>query len=292
MYCNEREVPLWRVGYERTSVRECFRFPAVYSVGHGDETATCKYRSPESSQGYEYLQATVFPSQDFKHKLCKLSMYMKRICDKALETSFGIIPPRRSFTGTCETSLQQDLSILHSFRYPNIDSSSDHANVDAVQFKPQTKELLVKEHEDKSLFVAEFVPEVDGLEVYDTFSRKWLTFSTSKEQVRAGEWIIVFAGTAASKLNHLYRHEMPLQPCLHRVRKCDDQSRFCVLFEQKYADYVEEAELKQHSPQDLQHWMTNLQPRLNQHAIRNPFPSQSISFEESSTRLSFYIVLI
>lgn len=185
-------MPLWNTGYEKSAVRECFRIP------------TAK-KSNENSQGFSYLDNITFPNDEFKTLCINLNIKLKELVDHCLKLACKVEP-----TG----DFIDDLSVMHSFRYPNETKGS---------FKTQTKELLVKEHIDKSMFVAEFVPNIEGLEIFDTFYNKWLKVN---DHFKSCKQIIIFAGKQCEQFD--------IKPCLHRVCVTPGISRFCVLFEQKY----------------------------------------------------------
>eukprot|EP00924_Labyrinthula_sp_SR-Ha-C_P001307 snap_masked-scaffold_7-processed-gene-19.58-mRNA-1 protein AED:1.00 eAED:1.00 QI:0/0/0/0/1/1/2/0/335 len=207
LYFNEKGYPLWKAGYEKADVRECFHFP---------------------TQLLENKQAINWPSITFKSSVLDISLYLKEICDLTLEHYFGFIPGYNSLVRESD----EDLSVSHLFRYPN-------ANQYGFSDKNQGDDLICNEHIDKSLFVAEICPSVPGLEVFDLKLKKWIMV---EKLLNRESDIILFPGAAAALLSkRLNPIKAQFQGCLHRVRKNENRSRFCLIFEQKFKHYMNEA---------------------------------------------------
>eukprot|EP00644_Phytophthora_capsici_P002306 jgi/Phyca11/528225/estExt2_fgenesh1_pm.C_PHYCAscaffold_270132 len=171
VYLNENGKPFWYAGYEHTSVRDCFR------VACGD------------------MSRLIWPSPEFKNHWLSLQRRMQRICDRALSLTVGYdIEP--SVVSDDHSRSDKDFSVCYGLHYPNIEGSG------------QSETENVFEHVDPSLYVVEPVPSVEGLDVYDPHSKKWLK----------AEKVCRIPGT------------------LHRVRRTPDR-RFCIIYEQKYEEY-------------------------------------------------------
>jgi len=233
VYTNERGMPMWNVGYEKAQVRESWRFPTA-----------CL-----SQAGYEFVDSTSWPDASFKEKNLRLINLLKGVCDRALELAVGLIPERKSFS--CPSHDKEDMCTTHAFQYPNGKENG---------FSPQLPGILVKEHTDKSMFVAEFCPLVRGLEIYDTDSRQWYM---AEDYLSPEKDLILFAGEALANLKHLLI--LPIEPCLHRVVESPGLVRECFIFEQKYVDYINAAKEKKFTKKDVKIWNEQVL-KMSQHS--------------------------
>lgn len=186
IYRNENGTPMWYCGYERTSVRDCFR------VACGDMTRL------------------VWPSEEFERHWLGHQRAMQQICDQALSLTVGYrIDP-------CTQRQDVDFSVCYGVHYPNTAGSG------------QSDTENVFEHVDPSLYVAEPVPSVEGLDVFDQHSQQWITAETT---LNPGKEIVLFCGKALQRCT-----EGRIKGTLHRVRRMPER-RFCVIYEQKYEEY-------------------------------------------------------
>jgi len=204
IYANERGTPMWHVGYERASGRECWRYPVAQ----------------RNSAQHVYLKLTHWPSEEFSSSNLKLLHFMKKICDHALSQSLG--DDERDFSN-CEAD--EDFSTTFAFHYPNSKEKG---------YLPQEPGILVKEHIDNSLFVAEFVPDIKGLEVFDLVSNSWIFVEDFCE---SGKELVLFAGEGIELLEDLL--PIPVKACIHRVAENPGLSRVCFIFDQKYKSYMD-----------------------------------------------------
>ncbi|POM61577.1 hypothetical protein PHPALM_29388 [Phytophthora palmivora] len=156
------------------------------------------------------MSRLVWPSPEFKNHWLALQRRMQRICDRALSLTVGYdIEPSHARS-------DKDFSVCYGLHYPNIDGSG------------QSETENVFEHVDPSLYVVEPVPNVEGLDVYDPYSKQWLK---AEKVCIPGKEIVLFCGHA---LNRATEGRIP--GTLHRVRRTPDR-RFCIIYEQKYEEY-------------------------------------------------------
>ena len=248
IYCNQRQIPLWFVGYEKQKARESFRMP------------TQKY-NPAS--GHNYIDNTKWPNEKFKQAHQELANHMKEVTDFLFHLFLST--GRAKTDGTNKTnidaaaavaaadagalsntstseydfdasllrlsdkftdSVAEDLSVFHSFNYPNTYEDG---------FRPELPGILLKEHKDQSLFVAEFAPKVSGLQVYDLYSEQYILV---EDLCDYGKELIVFAGQGIEDLILGINTPYKIHACKHRVIENLNHSRMCFLFEQKYKSYL------------------------------------------------------
>ena len=112
----------------------------------------------------------------------------------------------------------EDFSLAYCFRYGEDDGGANGGS----------DNTLVGEHADVSLVVVEPVSRVAGLEVFDTYTKRWVCVESV---CVPGKELVVFVGKALSRTSEL--------PALrHRVVKAG-RARLSFLFEQKYAAFFE-----------------------------------------------------
>ena len=188
VYANERGVPMWFVGYERQSMRECLRCAAagIDGVSWGSD------------------------SVGLRSAYAGLAARLQRLCDEALEGLLRSEAPGSVHAARLEDP-GEDFSVCYALHYPNEGSAED---------------VHVGEHRDPSLLVAEPVPEVAGLEIFDEATAEWVAV---EDACAPGLEIVIFAGKALAASAGL--------PALrHRVvADARGRNRFCFIFEQKYA---------------------------------------------------------
>jgi len=110
----------------------------------------------------------------------------------------------------------EDFSLAYCFRYGEDDGGANGG----------ADHILVGEHADVSLVVVEPVARVPGLEVFDTYTKRWVCVESV---CVPGKELVVFVGRALSSKTGL--------PALkHRVVKTG-RARLSFLFEQKYAAF-------------------------------------------------------
>jgi isopenicillin N synthase-like dioxygenase len=115
-----------------------------------------------------------------------------------------------------------DLSVSYGLHYPNETGTG------------QSESENVFEHVDPSLYVIEPVTDVAGLDVFDRASQCWI--SVENECVPHNEWVL-FCGKALERTT-----EARVRGTLHRVTRRPEtanNSRFCYIYEQKYASFFE-----------------------------------------------------
>ena len=112
----------------------------------------------------------------------------------------------------------EDFSLAYCFRYGEDDGGANGGS----------ENTLVGEHADVSLVVVEPVSRVPGLEVFDTYAKRWVCVEAV---CVPGKELVVFVGRALASKTGL--------PALrHRVVKAH-RARTSFLFEQKYAAFFE-----------------------------------------------------
>ncbi|CAM9938434.1 unnamed protein product, partial [Hapterophycus canaliculatus] len=129
----------------------------------------------------------------------------------------------------------EDFSVSYALRYPN--EFADPALVE--------EDLTVGEHVDPSLYVAEPCCGVEGLEIRDRASGRWLPVeavcaglgdegSNSSRSLAAAEGreLVLFGGKALERAT-----EARVRGAPHRVRRGDLGRRHCFIYEQKYAEF-------------------------------------------------------
>lgn len=210
----------------------------------------------------------------FQEENLSVIRLLKEVCDRALELSVGLLPGRSCFSDPSYD--KEDLCTTHAFQYPNIKGDG---------FSPQLPGILVKEHTDKSMFVAEFCPLVRGLEIFDPFTKEWFM---AEDCLSPGKDLIVFAGEAIASLKHLLKFPIGMsitssnlldlthssllffiEPCLHRVVESPGLVRHCFIFEQKYADYMLAGKEQLFSRQQLQTWNSSVLTLQSQHLVED-----------------------
>ncbi|CAM9567290.1 unnamed protein product [Scytosiphon promiscuus] len=140
----------------------------------------------------------------------------------------------RGGTGTedDEDDAGEDFSVSYALRYPN--EFADPALVE--------EDLTVGEHVDPSLYVAEPCCGVEGLEIQDRASGRWLPVeavcaglgdgSSRSLAAAEGRELILFGGKALERAT-----EARVRGAPHRVRRGDLGRRHCFIYEQKYAEF-------------------------------------------------------
>ncbi|KAL7691395.1 putative oxoglutarate/iron-dependent dioxygenase, isopenicillin N synthase [Plasmopara halstedii] len=93
VYVNENGIPFWYMGYEHTSVRDCYR------VACGD------------------MSNLVWPSIEFRSNWLSLQCCLQRICDRALSLTVGFDIVR------CHARPDKDFSVCYGLHYPNVEGS-------------------------------------------------------------------------------------------------------------------------------------------------------------------------
>ena len=229
IFANERGTPLWNVGYEKSNTRECWRFPTAklslaghsydaktrWPGGDGGSNDATAHNNTSNNNNNNNNSSSSQSSNTFRQANLELLQHMRDICDRALSVCLG---------NDSGLTNDDDLNIMHAFHYPN---TTDNG------FAPQLPGILVKQHTDASLFVAEFVPHVRGLEVLDQASREWLMV---EDLFTPGRDVVVFAGEGIELLRGIMKHPVPA--CVHRVAESPGHARSCVIFEQKYKDHM------------------------------------------------------
>lgn len=156
------------------------------------------------------MSRLVWPSPEFKEHWLSLQRRMERICDRALSLTVGYdIAPSHARP-------DENFSVCYGLHYPNIAGSG------------QSETENVFEHVDPSLYVVEPVPSVEGLDVYDPYSKQWLK---AEKVCVPGKEIVLFCGKALERATN-----GRIPGTLHRVRRTPDK-RFCIIYEQKYEEY-------------------------------------------------------
>eukprot|EP00968_Pinguiococcus_pyrenoidosus_P003710 scaffold245_cov256-Pinguiococcus_pyrenoidosus.AAC.46 len=193
IYCNERDVPMWYLGYERQPMRECLRL----------HTGS--------------LEAIPWPNESFprlKPSALELVKQLQRICDRMLSVLLG---------DEVSAMVAEDYSVCYSFHYPN------EATRDAAL------PIHVGEHRDPSLFVAEPVARIPGLEVLDEATESWIPV---EESCTSFSDVVLFCGKALANWTRgtsagipALRHRVVGEP-LHR-------RRVSIVFEQKYGEFYD-----------------------------------------------------
>lgn len=156
------------------------------------------------------MSRLVWPNEAFESRWLAHQRTMQQICDKALSLTLGYkIDP-------CKDRKDTDFSVCYGLHYPNTVGSG------------QSELENVFEHVDPSLYVAEPVPTVEGLDVFDQHSQQWIK---AEKVCVPGKEIVLFCGKALQRCT-----EGRIKGTLHRVRRTPDR-RFCVIYEQKYEEY-------------------------------------------------------
>lgn len=135
VYRNERGVPMWYIGYEKSKLRSCYRIVA------GD---------PDRVE---------WPNEQFRKAWMELMRVCIRICDKSLELT---LKDKEVFGGKKDAN-DVDYSVCYGLYYPNLEDSGQSASENVL------------EHVDPSLYVIEPVCHVKGLQVYDRFYKCWVS---------------------------------------------------------------------------------------------------------------------
>jgi len=197
---------MWFVGYEKCTGRECWRFPFA----------------ERNSAGNCYNTGTKWPSEKFRESNLKLIDFLNTIVLTALTATVGPLPGNSCVV---PSDHNDDLSTSFAFHYPNTSG-----------WQPQQPGILIKEHVDASLFVATFVPQVHGLEVFDLKFNQWIAV---EDVCKCDEDIVVFAGEYIELLEEL--HHRKIKACKHRVSENPGHARTSFLFEQRYKPYIAKA---------------------------------------------------
>ena len=230
IYCNERRVPMWYCGYESTDIREAFRVPGGHQSGASNVTKwPCAYSTATTGSEHK-AQAK------FQRLWYKLTQMLESICDICLSKVVGA-SNAKSFATT-----DDNLSVSYTFHYHNRCRTSE------IVADGQDPDLVVTEHCDPSLFVVEPCSDVDGLEVFVRSRSEWCGVEAL---CKPGREVVVFCGkaleritkklsAASGKCEWLPAGGIPATP--HRVRfrggpQHENDSRYCVIFEQKYAEF-------------------------------------------------------
>ena len=234
VYFNEREVPMWRCGYEYVDdrIREAFR---VHAQADQDE-----------------LQ---WPSAAAKVKWLALVKFCEGLADRAFALTLDGATKEGSTSGDAATSKKQstptaraaalanfeacrksggDMSVAYALHYPNDEGGAPTLPLDVTGGEER---LCVKAHVDPSLIVIEPVADVPGLEVFDPLTQAWV--SVERASQRPGEEWVVFGGRCLEAATGV-------KACLHRVTASNygnagsaARRRFCFIYEQKLLDYFD-----------------------------------------------------
>jgi hypothetical protein len=219
VYCSEKGVPMWPVGYEYSSddgVREVFRVAAGWPDG------------------------VPYPSPNARTKWIRGLAFCRNVCDRALQTALAIPKLKKrpgSSTSTwknAEYSMQDrqplperqgDYSVLYAMHYFNKDNTP---------YQDDNTQINLKQHVDPSLFVLEpFLAAEPGLQLFS--QGQWITCdgpSSPIHQILADDrmGMVLFVGTG------FCRHLPEIQPTLHRVITAG-RRRTTMIYEQKYEEF-------------------------------------------------------
>lgn len=229
VYENEREVPMWRCGYEfvEDRVREAFR-------RHAKE------------------HSLVWPSARAKAAWHRLASFCEGMLDEALAMALQSPGHPESFKEAERAAHKEaiarcrreggDFSVAYSLHYPN--------DVQLPASVAGEEGILVKAHVDPSLLVVEPVCDVPGLDVFDPSTEAWVSIERASK-TPASEFV-VFGGRCLEAVT-----KGRIKACLHRVTSSDyghaasrpgeenegrrAPPRFCFIFEQKLGDFFEAA---------------------------------------------------
>jgi hypothetical protein len=214
VYVNEREVPMWRCGYEYVDdkVREAFRVHAAA------DQAELAWPSVAAQAAW---QALVHFCQGLADRALAL----------ALETAPGKARAARAATlaqlEACRLS-GGDLSVAYALHYPNDEGGAPTLPLEVTGGQAG---LCVKAHVDPSLVVLEPIADVPGLDVFDPLSQAWV--SVERASLRPGEDWVVFGGRCLEAA-------AGVRACVHRVTASNfghaqsaARRRFCFIYEQK-----------------------------------------------------------
>lgn len=186
----------------------------VYRNENGTPMWYCGYEHTSVRDCYRVhcgdMSRLVWPSDAFESHWMTVLRSLQRICDQALRLTMGYK------TDTFDKRSDADYSVCYGLHYPNIAGSGQSENEN------------VFEHVDPSLYVAEPVPTVEGLDVFDQHSKQWIK---AEHVCIPGKEIVLFCGKALQRCT-----QGRIPGTLHRVRRTDEK-RFCVIYEQKYEEY-------------------------------------------------------
>jgi hypothetical protein len=228
IYISERDVPMYRLGYERTedNVRQIYRIAA----GRPDEQP--------------------WPSRQARETFLKALGLMRHVTDTALELLLN--QAHRDNQTSCQTPTlsqrpysgsatwckdaysqsdlqslvdrQNDYSVLYGMHYFGTGIADEH-------------DIAVKQHVDPSLLVLEpfLCPNVRGLQVWDRTRQTWLDCDGPESPMHAlakkeQAVMLLFVGKG------LQAHLPELEPTLHRVVASEGPRR-TVIYEQKYGEF-------------------------------------------------------
>ncbi|GMI33063.1 hypothetical protein TrCOL_g2327 [Triparma columacea] len=247
VYFNERDVPMYRLGYDdgtggesgdKDKIREYFR------VANGNIPGVGGWRE----WGREVVRGTCFCSY-LADVLLHHTLGPKRRKPKRSHMSRWMNPESIDLEEPSLGGVKGgDFSILYAMNYFNTLSSISHASSPSFTGS-DGRPLSLREHVDPSLFVIEPVVGrgVGGLEIWDKLGERWVAADGEGAEaincLEEGEdCMAVFVGKAFERA---WKSEKPNEPAihatLHRVRQPVEMEvgtpRRAVIYEQKYAEY-------------------------------------------------------
>ena len=234
IYISERDVPMYRLGYERAEddIRQIYRVAA----GRPDEQP--------------------WPTVETRQTWLRALGFLRHVTDTALELLLAQKQQRRDNTSppTVTDSVPTIRSRPHSGSATWLKDKFAVSETNSLADRPQDFSVLyamhyfgnsiagqdgvaVKQHVDPSLLVMEpfLCPDVSGLQVWDRTHQTWLDCDGPTSPLHAfadtnQEVMLLFVGKG------LYTHLPELEPTLHRVVASNGPRR-TVIYEQKYGEF-------------------------------------------------------
>lgn len=239
VYFNEREVPMWRCGYEYVDdrVREAFR---VHAQADRDEL---QWPTPAATAKWLALVTFCEGLADRAFALTLDDASKEGLTRQDATMSDGRPPKASGLSSSRAASLANfqacrksggDMSVAYALHYPNDEGGAPTLPLNVTGGEGG---LCVKAHVDPSLIVLEPVADVPGLEVFDPLTQAWV--SVERASQRPGEEWVVFGGRCLEAATGV-------KACLHRVTASNygnagspARRRFCFIYEQKLMDYFD-----------------------------------------------------
>lgn len=232
VYVNEREVPMWRCGYEHVDdkVREAFRVHAQA------DQAELVWPSAAAQAAWQALVAFCRGLADRALALALETASADAASEDRPKGEACTAATRAATLAQLEACRASggDLSVAYALHYPNGEGGAPTLPLAVTGGEPG---LCVKAHVDPSLVVLEPVADVPGLDVFDRLTQAWV--SVERASVRPGEEWVVFGGRCLEAA-------AGVQACLHRVTASNygheetaARRRFCFIYEQKLSDFYD-----------------------------------------------------